>query len=159
MRLVLRHVEITKSGGWQYRSRVPKDLSAVILKREFKEKLGDTERQALAAYPAFHALVEREITEARRSLELRGAADRGELSDRHAFKLAVARATEMGMNNTDWDGRDHLAQSIIHRYQREEESGHPIIPNKVDAYTVAILQAGSKAKPPLTTLRDAMDST
>ena len=38
MRLVLRHVEKTKAGGWQYRRRVPKDLSAAIHKREFKGK-------------------------------------------------------------------------------------------------------------------------
>ncbi len=69
MRLVLRYVEKTKAGGWQYRRRVPSDLSSVILKREFKAKLGDTERQALAAYPAFHATIEREISEARSSQE------------------------------------------------------------------------------------------
>ncbi len=123
MRLVLRHVEKTKSGSWQYRRRVPKDLGKIILKREFKKKLGDTEREALSSYPAFHALVEREIAEARRSLELKGAADRGEVSDRQAFKLAMAQATEMGMNNTDWDGRDSLAYTIINQYPREEETG------------------------------------
>ena len=103
MRLVLRYVEKTKAGGWQYRRRVPKDLSAVILKREFKGKLGDTEREALAAYPGFHAKVEREIANARRSAETATAAESGQLSDLQLFKLAYQRAVEMGMLSTDWD--------------------------------------------------------
>lgn len=89
MRLVLRYVEKTKAGGWQYRRRVPKHLSSVILKREFKGKLGDTEREALAAYPAFHAKVEREIASAQRSAETNAAAERGDLSDLQLYKLKL----------------------------------------------------------------------
>ncbi|WP_394325857.1 DUF6538 domain-containing protein, partial [Rhodobacter capsulatus] len=59
MGLVLKHVEQTKSGSWQYRRRVPKDVSEVITKREFKRKLGDSQKEALAAYPQYHAQVER----------------------------------------------------------------------------------------------------
>jgi hypothetical protein len=66
MGLVLKHVERTKSGSWQYRRRVPKEVSEVIAKREFKRKLGESEREALAAYPRYHAEVEREIAEAMR---------------------------------------------------------------------------------------------
>ncbi|MFN3664481.1 MAG: DUF6538 domain-containing protein, partial [Yoonia sp.] len=61
----MKHVERTKAGNWQYRRRVPKDVSAIITKREFKRKLGETEREALAAYPRFHAEVEKEIAEAK----------------------------------------------------------------------------------------------
>ena len=67
MRLVLKHVERTKAGSWQYRRRVPKEVSTIITKREFKRKLGDSEREALAAYPRYHAEVEKEIAEATRS--------------------------------------------------------------------------------------------
>ncbi len=65
MGLVLKHVERTKAGSWQYRRRVPKEVSATIPKREFKRKLGDSEREALAAYPRYHAEVEKEIAEAK----------------------------------------------------------------------------------------------
>lgn len=157
MRLVLRYVEKTKAGGWQYRRRVPKDLSEVFLKREFKGKLGDTEREALAYYPAFHAKVEREIAAARRSLDVDTAAQRGELSDLQAFRLALKRAVDMGMESADWAGLGELADSITNKYRREEETGYPIIPNKVDSYTVAILQGGEQVKPPHATLRDAME--
>lgn len=40
-------------------------MSAIITKREFKEKLGESEREAPAAYARFHAEVEREIAEAK----------------------------------------------------------------------------------------------
>lgn len=156
MRLVLRYVEKTKAGGWQYRRRVPKDLSAVILKREFKGKLGDTEREALAAYPGFHAKVEREIANARRSAETATAAESGQLSDLQLFKLAYQRAVEMGMLSTGWDGRDHLAQAIISQYPRDDETGYPLNPSKLDGFTIGILQSGGKAKAPQATLRDAM---
>jgi integrase len=156
MRLVLRYVEKTKAGGWQYRRRVPKDLSSVILKREFKGKLGDTEREALAAYPGFHAKVEREIAVARQSADKAAAAERGELSELQLYKLAYQRAVEMGMLSTDWDGRDHLAQEIVDRYPRDDETGYPLHPTKLDAFTIGILQSAGEAKPPKATLRDAM---
>lgn len=44
MGLVLKHVERTKAGSWQYCRRVPKEVSANITKREFKRKLGESER-------------------------------------------------------------------------------------------------------------------
>lgn len=157
MRLVLRYVEKTKAGGWQYRRRVPSDLSSVILKREFKAKLGDTERQALAAYPAFHATVEREISEARRSQETAAAADNGDLSDLQLYKFAYQRAVDMGMLGTDWAGRGHLAESIIKQYPRDYETGHPINPSKVDDFTLHILGSAGKSKPPQATLQDAMN--
>ncbi|MCL7466729.1 hypothetical protein [Phaeovulum sp. NW3] len=156
MRLVLRYVEKTKAGGWQYRRRVPKDLSAVILKREFKGKLGDTERDALAAYPTFRAKVEREIADARRSAETNAAAERGDLSDPRLHQLAYQRAVQMGMRDTDWEGRDHLAQGIVNQYPRDEETGYPLKPSKLDAFTISILNSAGKSKPPQATLRDAM---
>lgn len=35
MGLVLKHVERTKAASWQYRRRVPLEVSAIITKREF----------------------------------------------------------------------------------------------------------------------------
>lgn len=49
MGLVLKHVERTASGSFQYRRRVPKAAAGIIGKAMFKGKLGATEREALAA--------------------------------------------------------------------------------------------------------------
>ena len=65
MRLVLKHVERTKAGSWQYRRRVPKNVLEAIAKREFKRNLGESERVAPAAYPRYLAEMEREIAEAK----------------------------------------------------------------------------------------------
>ena len=92
MGLVLKHVERTKSGSLQYRRRVPKDVSANITKREFKRKLGDSEREALAAYPAYHAQVEREIEAARRKAGSAGAAP---ATDLEAYTLARQQVRDM----------------------------------------------------------------
>lgn len=78
MGLVLKHVEKTKSGRWQYRRRVPKAAAEAIAKREFKRVLGDNEREAVKAYTKIHADVEREIAEAVRVLEQGRAAERGD---------------------------------------------------------------------------------
>ncbi|WP_394326137.1 DUF6538 domain-containing protein [Rhodobacter capsulatus] len=94
MGLVLKHVEQTRSGSWQYRRRVPKDVSEVIPKREFKRKLGDSQREALAAYPQYHAQVERVIEAAKKRMAGAVAAsgrsggawrDRGSLGNRCRF--------------------------------------------------------------------------
>ncbi len=57
MGIVLKHVERTKSGSFQYRRRVPKDVSAIITKLEFKRKLGDSQQEAL--FVDFHPEVSR----------------------------------------------------------------------------------------------------
>jgi len=51
MGIVLKYVERTQSGSFQYRRRVPKQVSANITKLEFKRTLGDSEKEALATPP------------------------------------------------------------------------------------------------------------
>lgn len=115
MCLVLKYVERTKSGSFQYRRRVPKKVSPVITKREFKEKLGDTNREALAAYPRFHALVEREIAEAKLRLARAEAAGQPGASEREAYDEAMRRRADMiavGMAERDLAlAADSLADS------------------------------------------------
>jgi len=43
MGLVLKHIERTSSGSFQYRRRVPKEVSGIITKRQFKRKPGASE--------------------------------------------------------------------------------------------------------------------
>jgi hypothetical protein len=88
MGLVLKHVERTRAGSWQYRRRVPLEVSAIITKREFKRKLGESEREALAAYPRFHAEVEREIAEAKLGWVRSEAVNREARSEREAYAEA-----------------------------------------------------------------------
>ena len=85
MGLILKHIERTSTGSFQYRRRVPKDVSGIIAKREFKRKLGVSEKEALAAWPQHHAAVEREIEAARRRLLLMEGASSGTVSEREAY--------------------------------------------------------------------------
>ena len=84
MGLVLKHVKQTKSGSFQCRRRVPKAVNNIITKREFKQKLGDSRRDALAAYPRYHAQVVQKIEAASRRLAGAQAATRLDASDREA---------------------------------------------------------------------------
>lgn len=57
MGLVLSYIERTAAGSFQYRRRVRKDLLGIIGKTMFKKKLGDSRKEALTAYPRYHAQV------------------------------------------------------------------------------------------------------
>ena len=88
---VLKYVERTKAGSWQYRRRVPQSVSAVITKRGFKSKLGESEREALAAYPRYHAEVERLIEAAKRGQ----AVAVGSMTEREAYAEALRRRADL----------------------------------------------------------------
>ena len=60
------------------------EVSAVITKREFKRKLGESQKEALAAYPRYHAQVEREIAEAKLDRVRADAASKVGASERDA---------------------------------------------------------------------------
>lgn len=95
MSLILKHVEQTISGSWQYRRRVPLEVSAVITKREFKRKLGESQKEALAAYPRYHAQVEREIAEAKLGRVRADAASKVGASERDAYVEALRRRADL----------------------------------------------------------------
>lgn len=95
MRLVLKHVERTKAGSWQYRRRVPKEVSATITKREFKRKLGDSEREALTAYSRYHAEVEKEIADAKLGRVRSEAASSATATEREAYVEALRRRADL----------------------------------------------------------------
>ena len=118
MGLVLRHVERTKSGGFQYRRRVPRDVGGIITKREFKRKLGLTEAEALAAWPRYHAQVEREIDNARKRLALADTLANGNASEREAYAEALRRRADLISSGVDMQGDDPalIADSLLAGY-------------------------------------------
>jgi hypothetical protein len=66
MGLVLRYARQTRTGKWQYRRRYPTALTDIIQRTEFKRALGDTEPEALRAYPRIDIEFQRIIAEAER---------------------------------------------------------------------------------------------
>ena len=46
MGLVLKHIERTATGSFQYRRRVPKDILGIIGKTMFKKNLGVSRQEA-----------------------------------------------------------------------------------------------------------------
>lgn len=128
----MKYAKRTNAGSWHYRRRVPKSVAEVIAKREFKGKLGDSEREALAAYPRFHSLVEQEIASAVQSISQTWAADRGLLTERHAYEEAQIRAVALAPDGTPWLHRDAAAETIANRYPRDPETQEPIGATAVD---------------------------
>lgn len=155
MGLVLKHIERTKSGGFQYRRRVPKEIAGIITKREFKRKLGVSEAEALAAWPRYHAEVEREIANARRRLTLAEAVAKGSVSEREAYAEALRRRADLILAGADRDDLHLTADGILDRYP-EDASGPVGVPS-VDRHTANLLRLGpEKYKAPEPTLEDAL---
>lgn len=156
MGLVLKHVEKTRSGKWQYRRRVPKELAGTIPKREFKRVLGDTERAALIAWPRYHAEVERQIAQAQRSLAATQGTAAEAPTQREVYAQAAALVTDMRALGGDEEGLDLAADSILDRYPEDRETGTPVGVSDFDRFTVNLLRRGPDNVPaPAPTLEDA----
>ncbi|WP_165802822.1 site-specific integrase [Pelagivirga sediminicola] len=152
----MKHVTQTKSGRWQYRRRVPKEVAQVIGKGEFKGILGDSRNEALAAYPKFHAVVEREIAKANEQAGGAVAADRGELTEHEAYPVARARAEYLASRASGRMGREAIIEAIASQYEMEPDTLDPIGATDVDRLTINILRNGVEAtKRPVPTLQDA----
>lgn len=150
MGLVLKYVERTKAGGWQYRRRVPHAASAVITKREFKCKLGDSEREALAAYPHYHAEVERLIETAKRGQAVSG----GVMSEREAYAEALRRRADLVMAGTG-EEMLYLAGDVLAESYPHSEAGPVGVP-PVDRHAINLLRMGpERYRAPEPTLGDA----
>jgi integrase len=150
MGLVLKYVERTKAGSWQYRRRVPQSVSAVITKREFKSKLGESEREALAAYPRYHAEVERLIEAAKRGQ----AVAVGSMTEREAYAEALRRRADLVMAGTD-EAMLYLAGDVLADRYPHSEAGPVGVP-PVDRHTINLLRMGpERYKAPEPTLGDA----
>ena len=154
MGLVLKHVERTKAGSWQYRRRVPKEVSANITKREFKRKLGESEREALAAYPRYHAEVEREIAEARLGRVRSEAASRAGASEREAYAEALRRRADLVAAGASDRDLELTADSMVDAYPQDEYEPEGVPP--VERHLINLLRHGpERHKAPEPTLGDA----
>lgn len=149
MGLVLKHVERTKSGSWQYRRRVPKEVSEVITKREFKRKLGESEKEALAAYPRYHAEVEREIAEAKLGRVRSEGVNREARSEREAYAEALRRRADLVAAGASQDDLEIVADNLSDRYRQSEDGPLGVPP--VVRHTINLLRdvmCRGKSRPP-----------
>lgn len=154
MGLVLKHVERTKSGSWQYRRRVPKEVSEVINKREFKRKLGESEREALAAYPRYHAEVEREIAEAKRGKGRAVVPGVVVLSGREAYAEALRRRADLVAAGATEEDLEASADHLSDQYPQDEDG--PLGVPSFYRYTINLMRLGpDRYQPPEPTLGDA----
>lgn len=154
MGLVLKHVGRTKSGSFQYRRRVPKEISGIITKREFKEKLGDTEKEALRSYPGYHAQVEREIELAKRRLAGAVAASRPGASDREAYAEALRRRADLIEAGETEEGLSLTADLMADSYPQDEYEPQGV--PAVERHTINLMRLGpDRYKAPEPTLGDA----
>lgn len=154
MGLILKHVERTKAGSLQYRRRVPKDVSAIIAKREFKRKLGDSEKEALVAWPRYHAQVEREIAEARLALARSAHAASPEASDREAYAEAMRRRADLIAAGATEKELALTGETLLESYPMD--GWEPVGVPPVEAHTINLLRLGPKKYPaPAATLEDA----
>lgn len=154
MGLVLKHVQQTKSGIFQYRRRVPKAVKSIITRREFKQKLGDSRREALAAYPRYHAQVEREIEAAIRRLEGAQAASRPDASDREAYAEALRRRADLIEAGATEEELALSADAMADSYAQDE--WEPVGVPPVERHTINLMRLGpDRYKAPDPTLQDA----
>ncbi|MCV2863332.1 tyrosine-type recombinase/integrase [Albidovulum sediminicola] len=151
----MKHVERTKSGSFQYRRRVPRDVAAIITKREFKRKLGDSEREALAAYPRYHAQVEREIADAKLRLAGAVAASQPGASEREAYAEALRRRADLISAGVSEEGLALTADSMADAYPQDE--WEPVGVPPVEHHTINLLRLGpDRYKAPEPNLQDAL---
>lgn len=155
MGLVLKHVERTKAGSCQYRRRVPKEVSANITKREFKRKLGESEREALAAYSRYHAEVEREIAEARLGRVRSEAASKAGATEREAYAEALRRRADLVAAGASDRDLSLTADSMAEVYPQGWDCEPQRVP-PVERHTINLLRHGPEGhKAPEPTLGDA----
>lgn len=155
MGLVLKYLERNRAGNWQYRRRVPKAISAIITDREFKKVIGETEREALAAYPRHHAAVEKEIAEAKLGRVRSEAASQVGATERDAYAEALRRRADLvaaGASDRELGlTADSMADAYPQGWDYEPQGVPP-----VERHTINLLRLGpERYKAPVATLGDA----
>lgn len=162
MGLVLKYVILTKAGTWHYRRRFPKAVVNAVGKGEFKRFLGDSEREALRAYPKIHAQFERLVSEAR----AKSARRNGPLTAMGVHNLAEERAAELAQERITIGGRTLLAgeggeaaalirDSYFSQFPVDPETGEPVGIDAVEGRALSILTSGGRLERPDPTLEDA----
>lgn len=151
MGLALKYVVITKAGTFHYRRRMPKDVSAVVGKGEFKRLLGETQREALRNYPKVNAEFERVVIEARKSAP--GSA--GDMTALEAHRLAELRAAELAdmrvyIGGRELTGADQEAADVVRESALSRGVSDP-----VERQAVNLLANKGKLPRPVPTIEDA----
>ncbi len=158
MGLILKHIERTSTGSFQYRRRVPKDLLGVIGKTMFKKKLGDTRAEALAAYPRYHAQIEREIASARHRARLPSSADCVSSSPstaREAYAAALRYRADLIEAGATEETLVHEGDSIADSFPQDDWTPQDVPP--VEHHKINLLRLGpERYRPPAPTLNDAL---
>lgn len=143
--LMVKYLSKNPQGKWQYRRDLPVALRPLLGKREIKKVLGETQAQALAAYPNFHAIAEKLISSAKangtKALE--------------AYLQAQLKARRI-TTETSPDDRWMASHAFLDSFPDDPETGDPIIPNERVGYLVEALAHGKPVLPP-PNLRDALD--
>ena len=67
--LTVKHVQKRPNGTWRYRRRVPSELKDLVRKGEIVAPPGNSEQEAVRAYPRVHDLAEKTLAEAKAVLE------------------------------------------------------------------------------------------
>ena len=131
------------------------EVSAIITKREFKRKLGESEREALAAYPRYHAEVEREIADAKLGRVRSGGVNRAARSEREAYVEALRRRADLVASGASQDDLEIVADNLSDGYRQDEDGPLGVPP--VDRYTINLLRdVHGTIKAPEPTLSDAL---
>lgn len=155
MGLVLKHVVHTKAGTWHYRRRLPRDVTSLVGKGEFKRLLGETEREALRNYPKVHAEFERVVADARRQ---ETTASPVSATPMELHRMAELRARELAamtvhigsreLLGSHPDAVDVIRESYLSKQNRAAE-------DEVETRAVAILSSGGELSRPIPTIEDA----
>lgn len=150
MGLTLKCIRLTRSGKYEFRKRIPRDVVELVGKSEFKRVLGETEREALRNYPKIRSQYEKLIEDARSS-----STPTGPLTELELHRLAQLRAAELAETNVSIGGRllsaiepeaaDILRDSFI--------SGG--IADPVELGAVNLLANGGRLPRPVPTIEDA----
>lgn len=155
MGLVLKYVAITPTGAFVYRRRVPKAVSGIITKREFKQKLGDTEREALAAYPRVHARIEQEIALAHRRMALGEEAQRPRATERQAYEEALRQRNEWAALGSSAENLELMGDLMLESYPVDGRG--PVGVPSLERHKINLLRLGpERYGPPEATLTDAL---
>lgn len=159
MGLVLKHVELTKTGTYQYRRRVPKEILEVVGKTMFKKKLGDSQKEATAAWHSVHAEVERAIASAHKRLASKAGLSLSNLSagatDREAYAEALRRRADLIEAGADDEELIHTGDSLADGFPQVDWMPQDVPP--VERHTINLLRLGpERYSPPEPTLEDAL---
>ncbi|MBQ9353660.1 tyrosine-type recombinase/integrase [Phyllobacterium sp.] len=145
--IILKYMTRTKTGSFEYRRQVPKELRDIVGKYEFKKVLGLTETAAIKAWPTYNSWVERQIADARKP---KTATAEAISTAREDFSEALTRLQKLGIDPTEplyrEPGELIEADIVAENFQ---------VADKIDSLAVGMLNGSGNVRPPMATFEDA----